>query len=62
MLHLKIESDTLGDEINYTRLQYDPDQRNMRNTELIRIEINRTNYAHNQPFNKACRNFNLVRS
>lgn len=37
----------------YTRLQCDPNQRNSRNsrnTELIRININSTNYAHTQQF------------
>ena len=62
LLHFRIESDTLRNRINYTRLQYDPDQRYLRNNELIRIDVNRSNYAHNQPFNVACRNFNLVRS
>jgi hypothetical protein len=62
LLHLKLQSDSLRSRINYTRMQYDPNQRNLRNVELIRIDVNRTDYAHNQPFNVACRNFNLVRS
>ena len=61
ILHLRIESNSLRNRINYTRLDYDPNQRNLRNTELIRINANRTDYAHNQPFNVACRNFNKVR-
>jgi hypothetical protein len=60
LLHFKIESDTLRNRVNYTRLNYDPNQRMLRNLDLIRIETNATDYAHNQPFNMACRNFNLV--
>lgn len=43
-------------------MQYEPDQRNLKNTEQIRIDTNTTDYAHHQPFNVACRNFNLIRS
>ncbi|XP_031620410.1 uncharacterized protein LOC116338960 [Contarinia nasturtii] len=57
----KIVSRSLRDKIVYTRLHYDVNQRNLRNTELIRIRRFTSEYAHNQPFYVACRNFNLVR-
>ena len=56
------KSSTLRERINYTRLQYDVNQRSMRNVELIRVNGARTDYSYYQPFNVACRNFNLVRA
>lgn len=59
----KIVSSFLRDKIMYTRLQYDVNQRqrNLRNSELIRVPVFRTDFAHNQPFYVSCRNFNKVK-
>lgn len=54
-------SNALRERIDYTRLQYDPNQRILRNTDLIRMETFRTDYVHYQPFYVACRNFNKIR-
>lgn len=64
LCHLRIESDTLRNRINYTILQYDPNRRNIRITitEVIRYDAHREDYAKNQPFNMACRNVNKIRS
>lgn len=62
LLNLSIESNSLRNRINYTRLQNDPNQRILRSTELIGIDTNTSDYGHNQPFIVACRNFNFIRS
>lgn len=56
-----IVSNDLRERIVYTRQQYNVNQRNLRNTDLIRIRTYTSDYAHNQPFNVACRYFNLTR-
>lgn len=60
----KIESVILRDRINYTRLQYDPDQRNLRHNgfNLIRVKSYTRDWAHYQPFSEACRYFNRART
>jgi len=56
-----IVSRALREKIDYTRQQYNANQRNLRNSDLIRISIFRSEYAHSQPFYVACRLFNKVR-
>lgn len=57
----KIVSRALREKIDYTRQQYDANQRNLRNSDLIRVLTFRSEYAHNQPFYVACRLFNKMR-
>ena len=57
----KIVSSALRDKIEYTRQQYNANQRRLRSSELIRLNVFRTDFAHNQLFCVACRNFNRVR-
>lgn len=51
----------LRERIVYTRQQYNDARRNLRSNELVRLEVSRTEYAHNQPFHVSCRHFNKVR-
>jgi len=57
----KILCSALRDKIDYTRQQYNANQRRLRNSELIRLDVYRTDFAHNHPFFVACRNFNKIR-
>ena len=61
ILLCNLVSSALREKIEYTRQQYDANQRVLRSTELIRIETFRAEYLHNQPFYVACRNFNKIR-
>lgn len=51
LLFGKIVSNVLRERIIYTRQQYDDSQRNLRNTELIRVRTFTSDYAQNQSFN-----------
>lgn len=47
--------------MEYTKQQYHVvNQINVTNGELIKVAVLRTKYAHNQPFDVSCRNFNRM--
>ena len=57
----KLICDALRHKIEYTRRLDNRNRRNVRNSDLVRIEVFSTDYARMQPFILACRNFNKVR-
>lgn len=57
ILYYIYDSHSRRDRTNYTRLNYDPTQRNLKSTDLTRINTNSSHCTHNQSFNMACRNF-----
>lgn len=63
LLHSRIDSNKLRDRINYTsNCNMIQTKEVLRFRVLIGIDMNRNDYAHNQPFNTACQNFNKLES